>query len=277
MLLRSSSTPVLGSLLSETTPNSTPNHHEYNAKPTTNTKLISFHHSTTGFSARVSCNSPPISPSIGKCFRRAQSEGNLKELAYAPHSANNEDQFYDSYQPNDKYLTGRQRCLKLQTIPSFNNSRGYYEEDEEEEESDTEDYEDRAELYVNEELLDGDLRGGSDTVVALKDKVKRMNLTKVRDKEEIWNMGFAEANNMLVNQQMYLAKGFGIGGSGGGSGGGGDFYSAGSGGDDGDYKNGVEEYYKRMVEENPGNALFLRNYAQFLYQVPSLTTISSFE
>lgn len=29
----------------------------------------------------------------------------------------------------------------------------------------------------------------------------------------------------------------------------------------------VEEYYKRMIEENPCNSLFLKNYAQFLYQV----------
>ncbi|OMP03216.1 RNA-processing protein, HAT helix [Corchorus olitorius] len=41
-----------------------------------------------------------------------------------------------------------------------------------------------------------------------------------------------------------------------------------SGADAGDHKHkhGVEEYYKRMVEENPGNPLFLGNYAQFLYQ-----------
>lgn len=29
----------------------------------------------------------------------------------------------------------------------------------------------------------------------------------------------------------------------------------------------VEEYYRRMVDENPRNNLFLRNYAQFLHQV----------
>lgn len=29
----------------------------------------------------------------------------------------------------------------------------------------------------------------------------------------------------------------------------------------------VEEYYKKLVEENPNNPLFLRNYAQFLCQV----------
>ncbi|KAF3436087.1 hypothetical protein FNV43_RR23179 [Rhamnella rubrinervis] len=270
MLLRSSSTPVLGSLLSETTPNTTPIHHEY-SKPTTTTKLISFHQANTGshhcLSPIVSCNSSPISPSIDRGFRRAQSDGNLQELTYTRPSTNiNEDQFCDSYQPNKKYLTGRQSCLKLQTIPSFSlyNSRGYYEEEEQEEEGDIEDDEDIEELDVNEELLDRDLRRGSDAVMALENKVKNMNLTQVRD-EEIWNLGFAEVNNELVNQQFYLAKGLGIGGS-GGRGGGGDFYSAGSGGDHGEDKHGVEEYYKKTVEQNPGNPLFLRNYAQFLHQ-----------
>ncbi|KAJ9182341.1 hypothetical protein P3X46_006345 [Hevea brasiliensis] len=35
---------------------------------------------------------------------------------------------------------------------------------------------------------------------------------------------------------------------------------------DSDTGNNVEEYYRRMVEENPSNSLVLRNYAQFLYQ-----------
>lgn len=153
------------------------------------------------------------------------------------------------------------------------NSRVYCEEDEEE--SDIEDDEDIEELDVTEELLDRDLRGGSDAVMALENKVKNMNLTEVIDKEKIWSMGFAEVNNELVNQQLYLAKGLGIDGSGGRSGGGGGGYSAGSGGDHGKDKHGVEEYYKKMVEENPGNPLFLRNYAQFLYQVLSLNTIFS--
>jgi hypothetical protein len=34
----------------------------------------------------------------------------------------------------------------------------------------------------------------------------------------------------------------------------------------------VEEYYKKMVQQNPGNPLFLRNYAQFLYQVTSISS-----
>lgn len=66
---------------------------------------------------------------------------------------------------------------------------------------------------------------------------------------------------------LFLARGLGIdrigsgllnagvGGEGGGGGGGG-----------GGERSDVENYYRRMVEEDPSNALFLRNYAQFLYQ-----------
>ncbi|XP_057484639.1 uncharacterized protein LOC130771017 [Actinidia eriantha] len=48
---------------------------------------------------------------------------------------------------------------------------------------------------------------------------------------------------------MYLARGLGV-----------ERVNIGGGGGT------VEEHYKRLVEENPGNPLFLRNYAQFLYE-----------
>lgn len=53
-------------------------------------------------------------------------------------------------------------------------------------------------------------------------------------------------------------------GGGGGMGGGGRGDDAGSG-DDHQYE--LEMFYKKMVENNPCNALFLSNYAQFLWQV----------
>lgn len=71
-----------------------------------------------------------------------------------------------------------------------------------------------------------------------------------------------------VSPRMYLATGLGIGGdgSGGGGAGGGGFAPEWFGGGD------VEEYYKRMVGEDPSsNPLFLRNYAQLL-----LVSFSSF-
>lgn len=51
---------------------------------------------------------------------------------------------------------------------------------------------------------------------------------------------------------MHLAMGLGLNGS---------------GFDDSDESIDVEEYYKRVVEENPRNASFLRDYALFLHQV----------
>ncbi|KAI4338983.1 hypothetical protein MLD38_023977 [Melastoma candidum] len=79
----------------------------------------------------------------------------------------------------------------------------------------------------------------------------------------------------------YLAKGLGIhgtsghgscdceGGSRRGNGRYGGSSSDGSGGDrrGNGYGLDLEGYYKKIVEEHPGNPLFLQNYAQFLYKV----------
>lgn len=165
-----------------------------------------------------------------------------------------------------KKFLGKPMCFMLQTIPSFQGVR-----EDEEEESDIEDDEERKELEENEELLERDNRGEGRVMAMeaqisnLENKMKNMNLTEVNAKNEIWNMGFGDVE--LFGQEMFLARGIGIGGGSGSSGGGGsEFNSAGSGGDGGDNPE-VEGHYKRMVEENPGNPLFLRNYAQFLYEV----------
>ncbi|CAM0870666.1 unnamed protein product [Alopecurus aequalis] len=77
---------------------------------------------------------------------------------------------------------------------------------------------------------------------------------------------------------LFLARGLGIDrlGSGlldcggfddGGSGGaGGGYLVASSGGGGGD-RSGIELHYKKLIEDDPCNGLFLRNYAHFLYQV----------
>ncbi|KAL6660310.1 hypothetical protein ACP70R_002432 [Stipagrostis hirtigluma subsp. patula] len=75
---------------------------------------------------------------------------------------------------------------------------------------------------------------------------------------------------------LFLARGLGIdrlgsgllsadggGGFGGGDGGGNYLVTSDNGGD----RSGIEMHYKKMIEEDPCNGLFLRNYAQFLYQV----------
>lgn len=72
-----------------------------------------------------------------------------------------------------------------------------------------------------------------------------------------------EGEKELVASEMHLARGSDVNIGGGG---GGNFTPRGSGGESSD-RPGMEAYYKRLVEENPSNPLFLRNYAQFLYQV----------
>ncbi|VAI25057.1 uncharacterized protein LOC119304105 [Triticum dicoccoides] len=87
---------------------------------------------------------------------------------------------------------------------------------------------------------------------------------------------FGFGSTYAQEHPLFLARGLGIdrlgsgllsadcgGGIDGGSGGG---YLVASGGGGGD-RSGIEIHYKRLIEEDPCNGLFLRNYAQFLYQV----------
>ncbi|KAK3193435.1 hypothetical protein Dsin_024745 [Dipteronia sinensis] len=244
MLLRSSSTPVLGSLLSSSfsdSPNNNNIHHEI-----TNKAAKHHHHlpptkrsfrSSLNFPP-VSCNSSPIADlsDSNKGFRRAQSDGNLEGLAYA--SCNKTEDFNNKSHPNKKF-SGRNKCLMLQTIPSFSYSNRSGRR-EEEDDSDIEDEEEKQYFEENERARE--------RVVAVQGC-------------QFWNVS-ADGEN----QEMYLARGLGIGGGGGAGGSGGEFNPAGSGGDDNGDNHGVEEHYKKMVLENPGDPLFLRNYAQFLYQ-----------
>ncbi|KAM1044537.1 hypothetical protein ACFX13_036404 [Malus domestica] len=274
MLLRSSSTPVIGSVLASyasESPNVISNHHS-DPKPNT------FHqHTPTKFSFHqpgsltISHNSSPISPfSLDMDrhsltgFRRAQSDGNLEGLAYA--SCDTEDQFSDSKLPN--MFSARSKCTMLQTIPSpsLHNSGGY---DEGEDDSDVE-YEEEEEEFEEENVERVAAMEGEN--VGLEEKVKNMSLTRdAKFLDKIWNTGFEEKRE-LASQEMYLARGLGSGGGGGGGGGGsgsrggGDVNWDGYDSDGGDDNHGVERHHKKLVEENPGNPLFLRNYAQFLYK-----------
>ncbi|KAK6937727.1 hypothetical protein RJ641_031235, partial [Dillenia turbinata] len=263
MLLRSSSTPVLGSLLSsfaDTPNNITETNNTINHLPTTTIhqchKRLSFHQSG---SLSLSCSSSPISPSIAdlsnsrggglKGFRRAQSEGNLDGLASASCDGNDE-----LHQRNTPQKISRKPNLSvLQTIPSFSlyHSRNASEHDEEEDGDYDEEEEESEEIEEEEENY-------------------KMSLV-----EERVLMNEFRSFEVGEEQPMYFAKGLvvtvGSGGFGGGGGGGrghgGDFtpgnFGGESGGGDG---HDLEEYYRRTVEENPGNPLLLRNYAQFLRQ-----------
>ncbi|EOX94322.1 Tetratricopeptide repeat-like superfamily protein, putative isoform 1 [Theobroma cacao] len=286
MLLRSSSTPLLGSLLSSITDSPSNNNHYETSTPIRHYPSTSFHHNhnrisfhpspgSLHLSTTVSCGSSPISPSVvhqfsdfdRQGFRRAQSEGNLEGLVHAACDTN--EDFYNHNQP--KKLSARHQRLMLQTIPSFSFYNSNARCEEEEDESDLE--EEEEELKENEELLDS----GEERVTAMNGNLEfnAFRMENILLNEEVkgksWNVGFEDEGG-LVGEKMFLARGLSTdGGSAGGvsggsgGGGGGEFNPAGSGGD-GANNHGVEEHYRRMVEENPGNPLFLGNYAQFLYQ-----------
>ncbi|KAL5859989.1 hypothetical protein ACOSQ4_001285 [Xanthoceras sorbifolium] len=283
MLLRSSSTPVLGSLLSSfsDSPNNNNNspHHIHETKtaakhhhlPPTN---LHHSHNKRSFGSRnfppVSCNSSPMSPSIAdllesdRGFRRAQSVDNLEGLAYA--ACNNTQDFHNKSQ--SKKFPVRNKTLMMQTIPSlsFCNLKSRFEG--EEDESDIEEEEEIQDLERNER--------GRERVMAMRggefgfnnEKISTVLSEDMKLLNKIWTAG-AEGERGVVDQEVDLARGLDMGSGGGdssgGGGSGGEFNPAGSGGDDRD-NHGVEEYYKKMVEENPGNPLFLRNYAKLLYE-----------
>ncbi|KAF5738992.1 Tetratricopeptide repeat-like superfamily protein putative isoform 2 [Tripterygium wilfordii] len=260
MLLRSSSTPVLGSLLPSFSDSPNNSNHTYyhdtnSAKHHPRTTIPFYQTGPLNLSSSFSCSSSPISPSIaGKGIRRAQSEGNLEGLAFG--SCSNTEDSHDSRQLAPKKFTGRPpKSFTLQTIPSFSfyGSRGLLEDEEEFDFSD-DDYDDEREDQekINHEISNRQI----------------MVSTEERVMDRSWDAGVEQERGVVSShQEVSLAIGLGLGGGGGGGGGnsgrGGEFNS---GGGDGRDKDSSEEYYRRMVEENPGNPLFLRNYAQFLYQ-----------
>ncbi|KAM0071308.1 putative tetratricopeptide-like helical domain superfamily [Helianthus debilis subsp. tardiflorus] len=230
MMMRSSSTPVLGSLLSPENPN---NHHHHADITTFHPYKISPIHKFS-FNQTLSCNSSPISQAFRNNvgIRRAQSDGNLESLMSSRGNDNDNDNDNDGdfsfFDPPKKVS---HRCL-LETIPSmsFHNSRFRSDGDDESDEQEEEEEEEEEE-------------------------------------EDEGFCGFNVENTVLsLNKQM----GFGnLEMKGGGAGRGGRSLSRvggeGDGGGGGDNQD-VEEHYRKMVNECPGNPLLLGNYAQFLYQ-----------
>lgn len=290
MMIRSSSTPVLGSLLSSFS--ETPNHHHHHNSdpyatlkhpPTASHQKLSFHHSGPLNYAQLSINSSPISPAISDLsvgnnngFRRAQSEGNLEGLIANDH-CKSDDEFSTIPKPPKKFISRRPNWSHLETIPSFHShkARNRYEDDIDSEEEEENEGSEREELEgTNGGCFENSMEG----------EEKYMGVRNRALNVEKQSMGLDEEIRLLVKEhsgpEMYLARGLGVdsfdigfgggshhnnGGSGSGGGGGG---GCGAGGGSGEgNRPGVEEYYKRLVEENPGNPLCLRNYAQFLYEV----------
>ncbi|KAK9055688.1 hypothetical protein SSX86_026773 [Deinandra increscens subsp. villosa] len=260
MMIRSSSTPILGSLLPET-PN---NHHHdvtllhpYKSYSSPIHNKLSFHQTPSSPGSHhfttLSCNSSPISPSFagnnGGGIRRVQSEGNLESLMT---SAGNDadDSDFSFFNPPKKLSSRLHHTCPLETIPSFSYQNSRFRSSDEEDDDD-----------IDEGF------GGFN--------VENCKVLRVNNKEMgFGDLGVKDHDDGIIGEtgsQMYLAKGLGIdAGFGCGSGGGGRNLShvggegaAGGGGGGGDVE---EEHYRKMVNECPGNALLLRNYAQFLYQ-----------
>ncbi|XP_039137689.1 uncharacterized protein LOC120275232 [Dioscorea cayenensis subsp. rotundata] len=198
MLLRSSSTPMLNSLINGESP-----HHHNNNNNNNN------HH------AHISCNlSSPFSDSSPSSsfsgVRRTRSDGNLHSLPSDHH--------------HESSSSSRRSNPMLESIPSFSvyNSKLPQNLEEEKEEEDEKD----------------------------------------EDQEEV--LGIEREFSFSRGKQgpLFLARGLGIDrvASGmmlvGGGGGGGEMVE-------------MDMYYKKMVDEDPSNALVLRNYAKFLYEIKS--------
>ncbi|XP_074279038.1 uncharacterized protein LOC141603964 [Silene latifolia] len=277
MMLRSSSTPILGSLLSSysESPNHHHNHHhhhhpEFNSPKHVPNKLF-FHHAQAGHlhltspSSHLFYSSPCVNSEIISTdrdsglksgFRRAQSEGNLEGLL--SDSCNSFDEFNH---PNlTKKFPRKPSCAVLQSIPSFSvyNPNRKYEEGEEEEEEQESGEESEEEMIKAES---GNYEGTSMNVQSEDLSMAFINNMWLQD------INVVVEQNDGATTKMHLAKGLGaMSGGFNGSGGGYKEHKTREFGGEGGDEVSMEEYYKKMVEENPGSSLFLRNYAQFLHQ-----------
>ncbi|KAL0435547.1 UNVERIFIED_CONTAM: hypothetical protein Sradi_0262600 [Sesamum radiatum] len=253
MMLRSSSTPVLGSLLPSfaDSPNSS-SHHQCELHGSTQKHTPNAIHGklscTNGGSQNLSkslFHSPSVaeikgtSRSSGNEFRRAQSEGNLQELVDALHSV---DEFSLS-----KKSARKSNCFTLEAIPSFSvhHLGAHFEEatlmrrGEEEEEIEE----------VNEEELE------------VEDSVSPFRMENLLFEQMGTNVnGYGSSLRSEGEGKMYLAAGLGISGisfiDGGGSHGGGSYTPVAFDRDGGDSHGlSMEEHYKNMLEGDPGNPL----------------------
>lgn len=253
MMLRSSSTPVLGSLLQSfsESPNNNNNHHHHHSdlhgygsthKHTPNSGQCKLSCTNGGFHnvKKSFFHSPSVAESTSKNgFRRVQSEGNLDELVGNSRGA------YDEFSLSKRSGGRRKSCSTLEAIPSFSvHHLGTPSDDSDDEEEESEHEETCGELetgYISKPLsMDG-------------------------------------YGNFKIEGEgkMYLATGLGFSGvdlvddcGNGGSSSGGGYRPVALDRDGGDSRGiSMEEHYKKMLQENPGDPLFLRNYAQFLYQV----------
>lgn len=247
MLLKSSSTPILGSLIaspsaifSESPNNGFQLHHQ--SLERTNSSSSSILH---GISCRYSRLSDPSQRDSSSGMRRSLSEGNIKDLLF---DCSEDSQSQRSLKPS----SSRRRDAVLESIPSFSlYSFRAVEEDEEEKQLDQDDYQ-IAEKFSF--LEDGDKNGVNESSGVLSQRASQplflaRGLGIDRLASGLMNLGVDDGAIMI--------------GAGNGDGRDGKYSAKNDYGGD-DYE--LEMHYKRVIEEDPGNALILRNYAQFLHQ-----------
>ncbi|KAA8527817.1 hypothetical protein F0562_035314 [Nyssa sinensis] len=188
-----------------------------------------------------------------RVLRRTQSDGNLEGLASISFDL---DDFCNS---NTSRSLDKHHKSMLHSAPSFSiyNSKDGFEEDESELGSEK--------LVENGECLVRSVTIGDSIEATGSGEFsfgkKTMGLIEENGEEEeeeealngIQNLGIEETKP--VNPSIYLATGYEIGGGGGGV----DFSRTSF-----NETSGVEEYFERMIGEDPCNPLFLRNYAQIL-------------
>lgn len=272
MLLRSSSTPVLGSLIP---PLPLPdNHRDKEGKAnfsSENANQLNFHNVSShlnSFSSLDSCSVDEDKEAIPSSnFRRVQSESDLRSLSRvspAPAKVGPETLFqgnsFDDFQqasskkPWSRRVSAHKRLPSLKSIPSF---ACYYDEEAVDE---------RLEHDNKSGMVDSQLQEFSFENEAMGEIVGRVKDLYTPERVE----------EKISAAPLFMARGLGLdvidpqtdmGGSGGNSSWKGVSTGGSSGGDGfGAGPDNIEEHYQRMLEKNPGNSLVLSNYAQFLYE-----------
>lgn len=242
MLVRSASTPVLGAL-----------HPSGCHSPAVSSPAVHFAESP----ASAAYHAPPISCHLGgpgsgsdhersrsrgagAGMRRTCSEDNLASLAGG--RADDHDHHHLLLPPSGKGAP-RARPVPLETIQSFRGPHASTDDEEEEDDDDEDAYEVERELRFGQFSFAGGAYSQEHPLFLAR------------------GLGIDRLGSGLLSAD----GGGGFGGSDGSGfgGGGGNLVTSGNGGD----RSGIETHYKKMIEEDPCNGLFLRNYAQFLYQV----------
>ncbi|XWS39125.1 hypothetical protein CRYUN_Cryun18bG0023500 [Craigia yunnanensis] len=257
MLIRNSSTPVIGSLLFPLSGSPNKDHDTtfrliHGNHGQENLNLTPFSHSSSPVSITTSgfteFNQESGSFRLKGC-RRAKSEGSLERLDYSSYDT---AQFLDSRTPKKSFY--RHHITMLHSAPSFS----VFNEGLEDE-------------LVGEEALERtvtigesiDAIGNAD--FSFQKKCMELIQEEGEEEEERSNKIQSSYNEEEVELEppsppMYLATGLGIDGA--------EFDAMADGVDlssmDLDGAGDLEEFHKRLVDEYPCHPLFLRNYAKFL-------------